>query len=744
MNTEAPPSSLDTLNLLVIDDEEYVLTATKEYLQSNYSCTIDTAVSAVDALLLLATREYDAIISDYDMEEMDGIELLKTIRQKADGTPYIIFTGKGREEVVVEAYQNGADGYILKGGDITSQFAELAHITAGAVEKRRTKQALFKSESEFRFIFEEGPGANFTLTHEGLISRCNKRAEELLGKPAAELTGSDFSWFFIDPKMQNPFSITRELSASRTISNKELQIRHDVSKQTYITLSVSVTKQPDGGGTMILASAFDDTERKQREKELRESKDFTSLVLDNLPIGISVNSVTPAVRFEYVNSSFLEIYGVTREQIEDPDSFWEVVYPDQKFRQQLREKVVADCESGDPKRMCWQDIPIELPGGEKRFISAKNIPIPDKNLMISTVWDVTDRKKAEKDLRRTKRILEGMLDGIPDIVGLQLPDHTIIRYNKAGYEALGMTPDEVRGKKCYELIGRTMPCSVCATKQAVETKKVVSLEKFVPEMQKYLSCTSNPILNDDGEVALVVEMLHDATERTMKRQALVESNKKLKLLTGLTRHDVFNILQAIEFYLELALESDNKQEKDKFIVDSQLAGRRIQTILSFTREYEDFGEIASGWHLVKPLIASASHEIQSEEVGVIIDISEDLEIFADPIIRKVFSTLMENALRHGQKITNIRFFTELRDPDLYIICEDDGIGIVEDEKEKIFKHEYGKHTGIGLFLSREILSLTGLTIRECGVPGNGARFEILVPRGRYKTPSMVLSEQVLI
>lgn len=743
MKTEVLPSSLDGLTLLVIDDEEYVLSATKDYLQSNYSCRIDTAGSALDALALLTKREYDAIISDYDMEEMDGIELLKNIRQKGDGTPYIIFTGKGREEVVVEAYQYGADGYVLKGGDISSQFAELAHVTSGAVEKRRTKQALFKSEAEFRFIFEEGPGAYFTLTYEGLIARCNRRAEELLGKPGKDLIGSDLSSFLIDPKMQSPFSVTRELSAGRTISNKELQIRRDGTKPTYITLSVSVTKQPDGGGTMILVSAFDDTERKEREDELRESKEFTSLVLENLPIGIAVNSVTPEVRFEFVNPSFLDIYGVTREQIQDPDSFWEVVYSDPTFREQLRVRVLADCESGDPKRMHWEDIVIGS-GDKKRIISAKNIPIPDKNLMISTVWDVTDRKKVEKDLRRTKKILEGMLDGIPDIVGLQLPDNTIIRYNKAGYEALGMTPDEVRGKKCFELLGRTMPCSVCATKQAVETKKVVSLEKFVPEMQKYMSCTSSPILNDDGEVALIVELLHDATERTMKRQALVESNKKLKLLTGLTRHDVFNILQAIEFYLELARGSDNLQEKDKYITDSQLAGRRIQAILSFTREYEDFGEVGSGWQRVKPLIASAEKEIKSGEVDVIIDISEDYEVFADPIIQKVFSTLMENALRHGEKITYIRFFTELRDPDLYIICEDDGIGIPEDEKEKIFKHEYGKHTGIGLFLSREILSLTGLTIRECGTVGDGARFEIQVPRGRYKTPSMELSEQVLI
>lgn len=743
MYTGEPPSTLDSLSLLVIDDEEYVLSATKDYLESNYSCTIATAGSAADALRLLATSEYDAIIADYDMEGMDGIELLKTIRSEADGTPYIIFTGKGREEVVVNAYQNGADGYVLKGGDITSQFAELAHITALAVERRRTKQALLKSEAEFRFIFEEGPAAYFTLTSQGQIVRCNKQAEELFGKPAAELEGDNFSRYLTNPDTKRPFSITEELKNGQTISNIILQVQREDSRLIYISLSISITDLPDGSGRMILASASDDTRRIQREEELRESKEFTSLVLDNLPIGIAVNTVTPAVRFEYTNDAFLRLYGVNKGQIQDPDSFWDIVYPDPEFRRQLQERVRADCESGDSARMYWKDIPIGSVG-EERYISAKNIPMPDKNLMISTVWDVTDRKKAESDLRRTKRILEGMLDGIPDIVGLQLPDHTILRYNKAGYEALGMTPDEVRGKKCYEMIGRKKPCIVCATDQAVKMKKMVSVEKFVPEMQKHLHCTSNPILNDEGEVVLVVELLHDATERTMKNQALVESNKKLKLLTGLTRHDVFNILQAIEFYLTIALQSDDLGEKDQFITKSHQAGHRIQTILSFTREYEQFGEVASGWQHIKSLISSAGEEIQFREIRLLIDIPDEIEVFADPIIRKVFSTLMENAVRHGEKITYIRFFSEIRDNDLVVICEDDGIGIPGEEKEKIFKHEYGKHTGIGLFLSREILSLTGLSIRECGTAGDGARFEILVPQARFRRLSPDEAEKVPI
>jgi len=96
---------------------------------------------------------------------------------------------------------------------------------------------------------------------------------------------------------------------------------------------------------------------------------------------------------------------------------------------------------------------------------------------------------------------------------------------------------------------------------------------------------------------------------------------------------------------------------------------------------------------------------------------------------------MENAIRHGENITTISTSYSVSESNLTITCFDDGIGIPVSEKEYIFNHGYGKHTGIGLFLAREILSITGLSIREVGVPGKGARFEIIVPAGKFRRVS---------
>jgi signal transduction histidine kinase len=155
-------------------------------------------------------------------------------------------------------------------------------------------------------------------------------------------------------------------------------------------------------------------------------------------------------------------------------------------------------------------------------------------------------------------------------------------------------------------------------------------------------------------------------------------------------------------------------------------------MIGFTRVYEDFGMVSSGWQPVHQTIADALSEIDTDDVTIEIDIPENLEIYADPIIKKVFVTLIENAIRHGERVTNIEFYSEAKKENLVISCSDDGTGIPDEEKEAIFTHGYGKHTGVGLFISREILAITGLSILETGTYGSGARFEILVPAGKFR------------
>ncbi|WP_052507583.1 PAS domain-containing hybrid sensor histidine kinase/response regulator [Desulfonatronovibrio magnus] len=146
----------------------------------------------------------------------------------------------------------------------------------------------------------------------------------------------------------------------------------------------------------------DITDIKKSEEVLRKREAFIQATLDNLPVGVAVNSVDPKVEFTYMNDNFAKFYRTTREALAAPNDFWEAVYQEPEFREKIKAMVLDDCASGNPARMYWKDIPVFRPGQEPFYITAQNIPLPESNLMVSTVWDVTDRKQAEETLFHAK------------------------------------------------------------------------------------------------------------------------------------------------------------------------------------------------------------------------------------------------------------------------------------------------------------------------------------------------------
>lgn len=137
-------------------------------------------------------------------------------------------------------------------------------------------------------------------------------------------------------------------------------------------------------------------------------------------------------------------------------------------------------------------------------------------------------KQSEEQLKNSNKLLQAILDGVPDIIGLLNPDFSVLQYNQAGYEELGMTPEEVHGKKCFELIGREEICRNCATSKALLSGKTEETERFVEQFQKHMLCRSIPVPDDAGNVSLVIEQLHDITYRKQAEDALKESERSLK------------------------------------------------------------------------------------------------------------------------------------------------------------------------------------------------------------------------
>ncbi len=157
--------------ILHLDDEPIILEITRMYLERTGRIKVDSVTSPQEAVCLLSSRRYDAVISDYEMPVMDGIEFLKEIRECGHDLPFILFTGRGREEVVIRAFNNGATFYLQKGGDPGSQFAELSRKIIYASGQYRTKQ---KIKHLYR-IFQALREVSGTLHGEGELDRKLKK-----------------------------------------------------------------------------------------------------------------------------------------------------------------------------------------------------------------------------------------------------------------------------------------------------------------------------------------------------------------------------------------------------------------------------------------------------------------------------------------------------------------------------------------------------------------------------------------
>jgi PAS domain S-box-containing protein len=230
---------------------------------------------------------------------------------------------------------------------------------------------------------------------------------------------------------------------------------------------------------------------------------------------------------------------------------------------------------------------------------------------------------------------------------------------------------------------------------------------------------------------MVISAVRDITERKKFEEALREVIKKLNILSSITRHDILNQLSSLRGYLELSKQRATDSILCDFISKEENAAAAIQDQINFTKDYEDIGIHSPQWQDIKQSILQAIHPLNIEPVRVVVDI-ENTEIYADPLLEKVFFNLVENAVRHGGTITTIIFTQNESEDGLLISCEDDGVGIPIAEKVNIFNRKYFTHTGLGLFLAQEILGMTGIGFRETGEPGKGARFEISVPKGGYR------------
>ncbi|MFA4825571.1 MAG: PAS domain S-box protein [Methanoregula sp.] len=393
-----------------------------------------------------------------------------------------------------------------------------------------------------------------------------------------------------------------------------------------------------------------------------------------------------------------------------------------------------------------REYPVNLRKKDGTIISTLITSVPRRdpegNIICfqGTIRDITDRKKAEERLNQQFRFLQRLIDTIPNPVFYKDRNGFYTGCNIAFEAYVGLPRDQLVGRSVYDIAPKDLADIYYANdKKLLDNAGTQTYESRV----KYADGSIHDVIFNkaaftdlEGNVDGLVGVILDITKRKNAEDALRQANKKLNLLSSITRHDINNQLLSLKGFLELSKESlDDPAKTSGYIIKEERAADAIERQIAFTKEYQDLGVQAPAWQKVGDVIRKTTATLLMRDIRLVADLA-GLEVYADPLLEKVFYNLIDNALRYGgARMTEIRISSAVTDDGLIIAVEDDGTGISAENRKRLFERGFGQHTGLGLFLSREILAITGITVAETSEPGNGARFEIHVPEGGYRFTS---------
>ncbi len=506
-------------------------------------------------------------------------------------------------------------------------------------------------------------------------------------------------------------------------------------------LRVSTTCIDDGNGMRMYGGWQDITDRKEAEEALRESEQHFRTLANHGPALIWISG--PDGMCSYFNEPWLAFTGRTLEQ-ESGRGWMEGMHPDD--RSWCIDIVTGALARREPFSMAFRLLRRD---GEYRWILDDGAPRYDTRGTflgyIGHCLDVTEQRRMGEALREAAEKKEKIFYAAPTGIGV-VTNGILTEVNDRFCRIAGYT--------CDELIGQ--PVRILYVRDE-EYESV--LQEIVAGINEMGACTlETRMLRKDGEIIIILlsvtlldpedisrgmaftarditeqkaiehDIAHHAGELILQTNSLSVANKKLNLLNSITRHDILNQLTVLLGNLSFIQEAGIGQDISAFLGRVRDAADQIRRQIEFTRDYTELGVRFPEWQRVSDLIRE--EVLQGLPVD---DATGDLVIYADPMLAAVFANLMDNTLRHGKMATRVCVWHR---PEvsgaLTLIWEDDGIGIPPGEKERIFERCFGENTGLGLYLIREILGITGIGVAERGEPGKGARFEMLIPQGAYR------------
>lgn len=442
------------IRVLFVDDNQPLLDIGSMYMERDATdFEITTANSAAKALDILAFKTFDAIISDYQMPIIDGLEFLARVRARDEHTPFIIFTGKGREEIAIQALNLGATHYVIKGGDPKSQYAELIHIVRSSVEHSREKKAHSESEERYRIVFEN---ANDGILMVNRVNRrihsANARFCDMIGYTQDELLELRVDDIHPKEDLSNVLDLfEKQARGEIRIAERVPVLRKDGS--TFIA-DISAAAIQWEGMDYQLGVFRDVTIRSEKEDTVRAKDQLYRLIAENssdviftLDMNMNRTYLSPSVErlrgFTYEESlaqSWEEI--MTPESLEKTISLFGQGFERIRNGENFRQPITAELEM---YRKDGSTVWVEI--SASAMYDEEGNPIG----VLGLTRDISARKSSEESMKENEELFRLFFLNAPVYCYMVSPNGTIMSVNKTALESLGYSEDELVGRNISSL-----------------------------------------------------------------------------------------------------------------------------------------------------------------------------------------------------------------------------------------------------------------------------------------------------
>lgn len=718
-------SGLGAIRIIHVDDEGKFAELTADMLKrEDDRFDIKTVTCASDGLDRLADEEYDCIVSDYDMPGQNGIDFLEAVREEDPDLPFILYTGKGSEEIASDAISAGVTEYLQKQSG-TGQYAVLANRIINAVEKYRAQVELAEREKRLNLFFEQSPLGVIKWDENFQIARVNEAAEDILGYEADELIGR--SWEAIVPKADGE-AVREVVSALLEDRGGYHSINENVREDgEHIVCEWHNRVVTDESGEVVaIFSQFQDiTDRKEEKRRSEQRRRRLEHILKTVPA--CVVQLNPSGKFVFANDRAEEVLGL------EPDDVTDRAYndPDWKIKDldgnpipdgELPFRRVAD--TGTP----LYDVRhiIEWPDGTRKILLVNGAPLTDDDGAVENViFALTD--VTEQVVR--KRRLEAILENTTAPLFMKNRDGEYLLVNKGWRELFGLENTEVRGRTDTDLFHAEMAADVQKNDQKViETGDPVSEEELIlidGEERTFLT-SKTPVYDignkiDPEKPVALFGVANDITEQKERERRLQRQNERFDELASAISHDLQTPLATASGRAELAIKTGDTEQIEQALDAIERADELRESLVEVLRTGEVVNEMESV--SIEPLADDAWNTVSATD-DVSLEVCDDFVVDADPdALQRLFENLFSNAVNHTDGAVTVRVG---RTDDGFFI-DDDGHGVPENVRDKVFKPGYSIDSsgdGVGLASVKQITMSHGWDINVTESDEGGARFEI--------------------